>query len=112
MNIEIPEFSIENSEILDTVESLDISEDKLTDPDILKRLTAAWEFYHSQGELIGFPNFIRKIISKVGHQPGVHPLDTVYSFILSDGLKEEVVEADGDLRLDKLRLIEKLIDKL
>jgi hypothetical protein len=105
-------FSLENPEVVELCELLEIEEVQ-EQSNISKRLESIWTFYQESGEGESLPLFCRSVLSTIGSKDGVHPLDVLYSYVLTNkvvGKKEEAPA--NEVHEAKLRLLEKLIDKL
>jgi hypothetical protein len=84
MNNMKQEFSIENPEVQELAEHLDIKE--IDTSNMVKRFSVIYAFYQEHGEEQGLVSFCREVLFDIGNTPGVHPLDAIYSYVLSKRL--------------------------
>ena len=78
-----------NKEVVNLAEILGFDQNSMDKTDVRKRLHAVWDSYQEKGNNEGLIIYAKGILSQEGSKAGVHPLDVIYSKILSDNLLSE-----------------------
>jgi hypothetical protein len=77
---------LQNPEVVELATTLGFNKDSMDNSDVRKRLKEIWDYYTENGQEQGLTLYCRYLLSHIGVQSGIHPLDVIYTHILSNKL--------------------------